>query len=144
MMLLPPIATCDTHGISSQPRPEGESSTKKTNPEWFESSPPAEAIFSRSQLRGTQGVRVDTTAQVRVSAGFPGAFSGPSNSPILANDNGEPCPPARDKQAHGYPLAVIVPFFHHYCLLLVLKYRSSPQRLDSEKVQQQCSKLFPP
>ena len=48
----------------------------------------AEGLFSRSRLRGTQGARLYTTAQVWVPDGLRDACSGRSKSQNLASNHG--------------------------------------------------------
>ena len=72
-------------------------------PEYFCFSPPVGGLFSRSRLRGMQGVRVYITALVWVPTGLRGACSGSSKSRILADNPGEPFRPTRAKQDDGNP-----------------------------------------
>ena len=51
-------------------------------------SVPAAGLFSRSRLRGTQGGRLYTTAQVWIQAGLRGACSGRSKSRNLGSNHG--------------------------------------------------------
>ena len=74
----------------------------------------AEGLFSRSRLRGTQGARLYTTAQVWVPAGFRGACSGRSKPRNLASNRGIGFRSARANQAHAKPKNVIsFHFFRH-------------------------------
>ena len=66
-------------------------------------SRPAAGLPSHSRLRGTQGARVYTTAQMRAPAEVRGACSGPPKPRPLANNYGESFRPARAKQGNGYP-----------------------------------------
>ena len=66
-------------------------------------SPAPASLFSRSRLRGTQGARVYSTAQVWAPTGLSGAFSGRSKSRNLASNHGIGFRPARASQDNGNP-----------------------------------------
>ena len=72
-------------------------------PEYLYFSPPVAGLPSRFRLRGTQGARVYATGQMRASAEVRGACSWPPKSRMLANNYGEPFPPARAKPDNGNP-----------------------------------------
>ena len=60
-------------------------------------------LFSRSRLRGTEGGRLYTTAQVWVPDGLRGAFYGRSKSRILASIRGVASRRARAEHDNGKP-----------------------------------------
>ena len=66
-------------------------------------SPAPVSLFSRSRLRGTQGGRLYTTAQVWVPAGLLGAYSGRPKARNLASNRGIAVRPASANQAHANP-----------------------------------------
>ena len=66
-------------------------------------SPAPVGLFSRSRLRGTQGVRLYTTTQVWVPGGLCGAYSGRSNPRNLASNHGVALRGARAEQDNGKP-----------------------------------------
>ena len=88
---------------------------------------PAAGLFSRSRLRGTQGVRPYTTAQVWVPTGLRGACSGRSKSRNLASNAGLLSDQPETNQAHANPQAAIYFSFFPLYLPLFLKYHSSRQ-----------------
>ena len=76
-------------------------------------SVPAAGLFSRSRLRGTQGGRLYTTAQVWVPTGPRGACSGRSKSRNLASNRGVAFRPAIANQA-ACPKKVCFFFSFHF------------------------------
>ena len=64
-------------------------------------SPAPLGLFSRTRLRGTQGGRLYTTAQVCVPAGLRGVCSGCSKSRNLANNHGLAFRGARAEHDNG-------------------------------------------
>ena len=66
-------------------------------------SPAPVGLFSCSQLRGTQGTRLYTTAQVWVSGELCGACSGRSKSRNLASNHGVAFHGARSEQDNRKP-----------------------------------------
>ena len=79
----------------------------------------AVGLFSRSQLRGTQGARQYTTVNVWVSAELRRACSGRSKSRNLASNHGIGFRPARANQAHANPKNVGGYFLHFFTSLLL-------------------------
>ena len=80
-------------------------------------SVPAVGIFSRSRLKGTQGGRLDTTAQVWVPPGPRGARSGRSKSLDLASNHGIAIRSAEPSKVIETPKCR---FFSFFALLLYL------------------------
>ena len=66
-------------------------------------SPAPVDLFSRSRLRGMQGARLYTAAQVWVPGGVRGACSGRSKSRNLASNHGVAFRGARAEQDNGKP-----------------------------------------
>ena len=84
-------------------------------------SVPAVGIFSRSRLKGTQGGRLDTTAQVWVPPGPRGARSGRSKSLDLASKHGIAFRPAEPSKVMKPPKC------HFRCICY--KCHTSPQNV---------------
>ena len=78
-------------------------------------SPASLGLFSRFRLRGTQGARLYTTAQLWGPAGFRGACSGRSKSRILASNRRIAFRPARADQVHANPQKTL--YFHFFTSL---------------------------
>ena len=94
---------------------------------------PAAGFFSRSRLRGTQGGRLYTTAQVWVPTGFLGACSGRSKSPNLASNRGIAFRPARAHQTHANPEKRHFFFIFSPLFAAIFDVHSSCQRLGSHR-----------
>ena len=85
---------------------------------------PTVGRFSRSWLRGTQGVRVFTTAQVWVPAEFRGARSGFSKLRDLASNYGIAFHPAEPRRTMEIPIFKIL-FFRYCCCKVSVSHRPS-------------------
>ena len=96
-------------------------------------SPAPEDLSSRSRLRGTQGGRLYTTAQVWVPTGFLGACSGRSKSPNLASNRGIAFRPARAHQTHANPEKRHFFFIFSPLFAAIFDVHSSCQRLGSHR-----------
>ena len=74
-------------------------------------SPSVEGLSFRPRLRGKQGARVYTTAQVSVPAGLRGACSGIPKSRNLASNREEAFQPSYSQASTWETPAVVFPFF---------------------------------
>ena len=79
----------------------------------------AAVFFSRSRLRGAQGGRLYTTAQVWVPAGLRGVCFARLKSRNLVSNRGIAFRPARANQACANPLHIIFSLFFTFLLLFL-------------------------
>ena len=91
---------------------------------------PSAGLSYRSRLRGTQGGRVYTTAQVWAPAGLHGARSGRSKSRELASNHGIAFPLSQSIAGQWKPLqykkfALLLLLLYHVCITQPLKLTSS-------------------
>ena len=100
----PFLSTCVTPGISLHTHPEGEACITMYKCVFFAHrhffSLPVEGLFSCSRLRGTQGARPNTTAQVWALAEVRCTCSGGSNWQVLSGRDSEHVAPSRCMHTH--------------------------------------------
>ena len=125
------------HPAGNTPLPEGQPCMNMYKMHFFSGMLhfflPAAGFFSRSRLRGTQGGRLYTTAQVWVPTGFLGACSGRSKSPNLASNRGIAFRPARAHQTHANPEKRHFFFIFSPLFAAIFDVHSSCQRLGSHR-----------